>query len=116
MSKNNVDVAVAYYTAMGEKDVSSMEKYLHPDVRFSAPLDKMTGKEAVLEAVKQFAPFYKTLKIRAQFGSEDQAVIVYDFDFPAPIGNFPSAALLTFQDGLIAQIELFYDARAFEKK
>ena len=35
---------------------------------------------------------------------------------PAPIGMIQTAALMTFKDGLIARIELFYDARPFEKK
>ncbi len=116
MSNLNATIAEAYYTAMGEKNIAQLEKYLHPDVIFIAPFSKQTGKEAVLESTKQFASFFKTLKIRAKFGSEDQAMIVYDVDFPAPIGNLSSSVLMTFHEGLIAKIELFYDARPFEKK
>jgi hypothetical protein len=43
-------------------------------------------------------------------------MIVYDLDCQAPIGNFRVAALMDIRNGLIEKIELFYDARPFEKK
>lgn len=113
MTKNSVAIAEAYYTAMGKKDIEGLSKYLHPDIQFTAPLDKITGKEVVLEATKKFASMFKTLTIRAKFGSEDQAMIVYDLDFPGMFATFSSAALMTFQGDLITKIELFYDARPF---
>ena len=115
MNKNHVAIAEAYYTAMGEKNVADMGQYLHPDVQFIGPLAEMRGKEAVLEAVKRLIAFFKTLTIRAKFGSGDQAMLAYDLDFPSPIGNCPAAALLTFQEGLISKIELFFDGRPFDK-
>ncbi|KJV58176.1 hypothetical protein RFEPED_0551 [Rickettsia felis str. Pedreira] len=39
-----------------------------------------------------------------------------DFDCPEPIGIFRGASLLSFNENLISRIELFYDARPFEKK
>ena len=115
MNKNNVAIAEAYYTAMGEKNVVDMEQYLHPDVQFIGPLAEMRGKEAVLEAVKRLIAFFKILTIRATFGSGDQTMLAYDLDFSSPIGNCPAAALLTFQEGLILKIELFFDGRPFDK-
>lgn len=116
MSKDNVAAAVAYYTAMGEKNFLVMEQYLHPDVRFRSPLAEVNGREAVLEAAKKFVSLVKTLTIRAKFGAGDQAIVILDTDCAAPIGKFPTASLLTFQEGLIAKIELILDARPFEKK
>ena len=42
-------------------------------------------------------------------------MLAYDVDFPAPIGNIPSAVLLNLEEGLISKIELFFDARPFDK-
>ena len=114
--KNNVDIAEAYYTSMGKKDIASIGKYLHPNVECTGPLGKMIGKEAFLEGIKNFASFFKTLTIRAKFGFGDQAMVVYDLDFPEPIGKLSSAALMTLHEGLITKMELFFDARPFEKK
>ena len=116
MNKNNVAIARAYYTAMGEKNIAEMEKYLHPHVRTIGPLGEMIGKEVVLEAVKRLVIPLKALVIHASFGLDDQAMLALDLNFPEPIGNLHSAVLITFKDGLIAKTELFFDARAFEKK
>lgn len=42
----------------------------------------MIGKEAVLNAAKCFMGIFNTLTIRAKFGSEDQAMILYDVKIP----------------------------------
>lgn len=76
----------------------------------------MEGKEAVLESVKRMIVALKTVKIHSKFGSDDQAMLAIDLEFPEPIGNLPSAVLITFKNGLIVKNELFFDARPFDKK
>jgi len=110
MSKNHLSIAEAYYTSVGKKNIADIEKYLHPEIHFISPLDEITGQKAVLEATKNFAAIIKSLKIRAKFSSEDQTMMVYDAAFPEPIGNLRGASLMTFKDGLIVKIELFYDS------
>lgn len=116
MSEKNVASAVAYYQAMNNKDLSVIEKYLHPEVRLISPMADITGKDAVLSSVKNFLEVFNKLTVRAQCGNKDQVMLAYDLDCPAPIGLFRGAVLLTFQNGLIIRYELFYDARPFEKK
>src|SRR4051812_21924724 len=111
---DNVAIAETYYTAWGEKDVSRMEMFLHPNVQLITPLEEsvVVGKEAILEKLKKGATFFKTLKIRAKFGSGNQTMLVIDLEYPAPLGNLRSASLMTFQEGLITKIELFFDTKA----
>lgn len=116
MSEKNVASAVAYYQAMNNKDLSIIEKYLHPEVRLIGPMADITGKDAVLNSIKHFLPNFDKLTIRAQAGNGDQVMLAYYLDCPAPIGLFRGAVLLNFQEGLIIRYELFYDARPFEKK
>ncbi|MBS0271792.1 MAG: nuclear transport factor 2 family protein [Proteobacteria bacterium] len=116
MSQTRAAIAQAFYTAMSEKNVKAMEKYLHPDIQFIAPLAKVKGKENYFQALKNFTSFFETLTIRATFGEGDKAMVVYDVDCPAPVGKCPTAALMTFHNELITKIELFYDGRPFEKK
>ena len=115
MSEKNVASAVTYYQAMNNKDLSVMEKYLHPQVQLIGPLANITGKDAVLNSVKDLLAIFNKLTIRAQFGTGDQVMLAYDIDFPAPIGLSRAAVLLAFQEGLIIRYELFFDARPFEK-
>jgi ketosteroid isomerase-like protein len=111
---DNVAIAETYYKAWGEKDVARMEKFLHPSVQLITPLEEtvVLGKEAILEKLKKGAPHFKTLTIRAKFGSGNQTMLVIDLDFPAPIGNLRTTSLMTFQEGLITRIELFFDTKA----
>ncbi len=58
----------------------------------------------------------ESLTIRTKFGAEDQAMIVYDVDIPGIAKGFPGALLLSFCDGLIVRIDLFYDGSCFLEK
>ncbi len=116
MSEKNIASAVAYYQAMNNKDLSVMEKYLHPEVHLVSPLADVTGRDAVLNSIKNVVAALSRLTIRAQFGTGDRVMLAYDVDFPAPIGRARAAVLLTFQEGLIIRYELFFDARPFEEK
>lgn len=42
--------------------------------------------------------------------------MIYDVDIPGVAEKFPGASLLTFQEGLIIKIELFYDGSPFSQK
>ncbi|MBX7067429.1 MAG: nuclear transport factor 2 family protein [Parachlamydiales bacterium] len=112
----NVMRAEGYYKLVGKKDVEGIKKYLHPDVEFYGPLATLKGKEAVIQATSGFMNAFESLVIRTKFGSGEQAMIVYDTDIPGIAKSFPGASLLTFRDGLIVKIELFYDASRFAEK
>ncbi|MGD0665836.1 MAG: nuclear transport factor 2 family protein [Rhabdochlamydiaceae bacterium] len=102
-------LGVAYYTALGEKNLEEVKKYLHPDIQFTDPQERVIGREAVLNAAKGFSGVFKALTIRAKFGSENQAMIVYEVEIPGLAKNLHAASLLSFREGLISNIELFYD-------
>ncbi len=116
MSKDNIDFAVAYYTAMGNKDLSGMEGHLHSQVHFLSPMVEMTGKQAVLEAAQKLFNNLNSLEIRAKCAAVDQVILVMDMDCSAPIGILRAASFLSFKDGLIVRIELFFDPRQFVSK
>lgn len=110
-----VTLANAYYEAVSNKDTQSVANLLHSDVRLIGPLGNAEGKESVLQAVTRFATLLKSLHVNVSFGSEDQAMVNYDVDFGQPFGTCRSVALISIRDNLIARIELFFDARPFEK-
>lgn len=116
MTQKNIAIAQAYYEAMDNKDIASLEGYLHPDIILISPMDSLVGKEAVLKAAKQFMPYFKSFKIRAKCGADDYVMLACDVEYPAPVGILKTAVLMTFKDGLIYRNEIFFDARALEKK
>jgi hypothetical protein len=113
---DTITTATSYYQAFNKKDIVEIEKYLHQNVLFITPLGTVQGKENLVETIKQFFNFFNALTIRTVLGSENQAMVAYDVEFPEPIGMVRSAALMDFKEGLIARIELFYDARSFPKR
>ncbi len=115
MTEKNLASAVAYYTAMADKDLPGMARHLHPDVRLVTPMEELTGKEAVLGAAQRLMNFIQSIQVHEKFGSEDQAMLSYDMDFAEPIGVCRAAALMTFKDGLIVRNELFFDASPFKR-
>jgi hypothetical protein len=116
MTISNMVRAEEYYKLIGEKKVEEIKKYLDHDVEFYSPLATLKGKEAIAEATGNFMNAIISLKIRAKFGSEDQAMIIYDVAIPGMANNFPGASLLTFRNNLIVRIELFHDASHFKKE
>ena len=109
-------LAVDYYKALGEKNIEKVKEYLHPDIQFTDPQETVIGKEVVLNAARRFTGIFKTLTIRAQFGSDNQAMIVYEVEIPGLSKKLQAASLLNFQDGLISKIELFYDTKDLSGK
>jgi len=116
MQKNHADLAFEYYTQVSGKKADEIKKYLHPEVEFSSPLMTLKGRDAVVEATRNFMKAFATLKIRTKLQSDDQAMIVYDSAISGISKSFPGASLLSFRDGLIVKIELFFDASGFHKK
>lgn len=116
MSMNNMKLGADYYKLVSAKNLEEIKKFLNQEVEFHSPLVTVKGKEAVLEVTGKFMNVFNSLTIRTKFGKEDQAMIVYDVDIPGVAKNFPGASLLTFQDGLIVKIELFYDSRPVLEK
>ena len=115
MATNPIARAEEYYKLFGEKNAEGLQNYLHPDVEIQGPRESLKGKETVIEAAKGFMNVFKSLTIRAKFGSGDQAVIFYDIAFPGTAKGLSAAALLSFRDGLIVKNELFYDCSPFDE-
>lgn len=114
MSTKNIAIAKAYYKALNDKNIAAAEQYLHPEIHFISPLTNITGKELVLNAVKGYMTVLKSLTVRTACGSDDQVMLVYDYDVVfAPTDTLHAAVLMNFKDNLIIRIELFFDARPF---
>lgn len=109
-------LAAAYYKQIGEKNAEGFKKYLHPDVEFYSPLGNVQGKEGVGDVTTHFMNAIDSLKIRATFGADETAMVVYNVDIPGIAKEFPGASMLHFLDGLIVRIELFYDSRPVVEK
>lgn len=114
--KDAIAIAVAYYTALGKKNLEEVKGYLHPNICFIDPQEQVIGKEAVFDAAAGFSSIFNSLTIREKFGSENQAVIIYEVEIPNFAKPLRAASLLSFEEGLISKIDLIYDTRCFMER
>jgi hypothetical protein len=49
MKTDTKAIGVAYYTALGEKNIEKVKGYLHPDIQFTDPQETVIGREAVFK-------------------------------------------------------------------
>ncbi|MEI8364801.1 MAG: nuclear transport factor 2 family protein [Parachlamydiaceae bacterium] len=81
MSEKNVTSAVAYYQAMNNKDLSVIEKYLHPKVRFIGPMAEITGKDAKSRPLTNFSQSQRVIvksRLPSMNNSKDRILRKYD--------------------------------------
>jgi ketosteroid isomerase-like protein len=105
----------SYLESWDRKDLTGIGKYLQPQVHFKSPTSETTGKEVFLEAAKRIFPLLHGVTVRFVFVCGEQAAAIYDFNCLEPVGVSRTAELITFQDGLIARVELFFDASPFAR-
>lgn len=107
-------IAENYIDAWIRKDIDSIAELVHPQIHLKSPMSEASGKPAFLEAAKKALEPLENVNVRAKFGSDSQAILVYDFQMKGA-GLLRNANLLTFEDGLIRSVELFFDATPFKK-
>jgi hypothetical protein len=112
---HTVEIAEEYLAVWKRKDAGGIAKLLHSGVHLKSPIADLKGCEAFLATCGKIFPHLEDVVVRARFASEKQAMLVYDFVLKEPIGVTRTANLMTFQGELIRSIELFFDARPFEK-
>ncbi|MDQ2680705.1 MAG: nuclear transport factor 2 family protein [Candidatus Eremiobacteraeota bacterium] len=115
MSTDTMSIGEEYLAAWKAKDIEGIARHIHPDIHFTSPMAQTDGREAFLASSGRMFPILKDLVVRSKFASQDQAIFTYDFICADPIGTCSTAELMTFQDGKIKSVELFFDARPFEK-
>ncbi|MBY0353257.1 nuclear transport factor 2 family protein [Candidatus Babeliales bacterium] len=109
----NKEIARAYYTAMGEKNITAMAQYLDKNVQLVGPLGTRSGKDAVLQAIEKHLAFFYMLTIHVVVAEHEHVMMTIDMKFPAPVDTLQTAVHLTLHNELITHIELFFDASKF---
>jgi len=115
MAEKNVETGLAYYKAFSDKDPDGIAQHLDAAVELRSPMAENDGRDAVVEAAKRLMGLIVSLEVRATFSEGERVVIIYDLQCSAPVGLVRTAAFMTFREGLISRIELFFDGRPFER-
>lgn len=103
-----------YLRGWKQKDPAAIAGVLSDTVTFRGPMAQTEGREAFMAAVMGMFPMVKDIEPRGLFFDGDQAVAIYDFVCPEPIGLCRTAERLTIEGDKLVASEVFFDARPFE--
>jgi hypothetical protein len=114
VNQDITSIAEDYLAAVSDHDIEALGKNLHPQLHFKASMCEIDGRQNFLDHTEKFFSSIKGLEIRAGFSSMNRAFYLYDLFFHHSLGMSRTANLMTFEDGMIKEIELIYDPRPFE--
>lgn len=114
--KQNLTIAEQYYRALANKDLETASAFLSPDVELISPLATIQSKSLVIQALQGFLHAIEKLEIRFVIENGSQTILFLNPYFHEPIKELRTAALITIENSLIKQIELFYDSSPLQEK
>lgn len=107
--ERSAELAVGWIEAWMRMDIEWLKKRLAPDFVHTSPFGRLEGRDAYLETVEPLArKSVQDLRIRDVIASGKQAAVW--FENRTPKGVIPSCDWLRVEDGLIKEIQSFYDS------
>lgn len=104
----SVEIAEAFLEAFGRNDLTNAARYVADDITFESPRVSLTGADAYLAAVGEFAQAVTGVDIIAAFGDGDRAMVLYDMK-TAPFGTIRAADYFVIRAGKIVKDILVFD-------
>jgi uncharacterized protein YndB with AHSA1/START domain len=109
-----LDVARAYHAAWTGKDFAAARRHLAEDLQTDVPLNTYAGPDDFAAAVARFGALADRVDLLAEFGSADQALLLYDMH-TQPFGTLRVAEHFTVDDCLIRSIRHVHDTAALRR-
>lgn len=106
-----LEVARAYYQAWTGRDFAAARRLLALDLQTEVPINSYAGREDFADAVARFGSLAERVDLLAEFGSGEQALLLYDMHLPQ-LGQFRVTEHFTVADGLIRRIRQVHDTAA----
>jgi len=103
-----LDVARAYHLAWTAHDFDAARRFLAADLATDVPINTYAGRDDFAAAVASFGALAEHVDLLAEFGSGDQALLLYDMH-TQPYGRFRVAEHFTVSGGLIQRIRHVHD-------
>ncbi|HKY34771.1 MAG TPA: nuclear transport factor 2 family protein [Polyangiaceae bacterium] len=97
-----------YLSAVGNKDLATVEKLITPDIAFVGPAMQLAGARDVLAALRRIGAIHVRNDVKRVFVDGDEACAIYDF-VTDTVGVVPTIEWLGFEAGRIRSVRLYYD-------
>jgi hypothetical protein len=118
MTKQNnnspLGIALDYFRAWSNKDFDKAAACLSEDISFEMPINSYPDKLSFMEAVKFTGRAASGINLLAEFGNENEALLLYDMLLD-PIGNLRIAEYFTVSNGKITMIRHIHDTAELRK-
>ena len=109
MKEGSAELAVGWIEAWMRMDIEWLKRHLASDFVHTSPFGRLEGRDAYLETVEPMArKSVQELRIREVVASGKQAAVW--FENRTSKGVIPSCDWLRVEDGLIHEIQSFYDS------
>lgn len=106
-----LSVARAYHQAWTSQDFDAAGRYLADDLETDVPLNTYGSKADWVQAVRGTRQITSTVRVLAEFGTDDEALLLYDMVLE-PIGDLRIAEHFVIADGRIVKIRHVHDTAA----
>ena len=109
MNESSAELARGWIEAWTRMDVQWLRERLAPDFVHTSPFGRLEGRESYLETVEPMArKSVQELDIKQIIATGDQAAVW--FENRTASGVVPSCDWIRTRDGLITEIQSFYDS------
>jgi ketosteroid isomerase-like protein len=108
MTRSSEAIALAYLDAVSTKQLDRLDTLIAPQVRFVGPAMTMTGRDALVAALRRISAVHVRNDLKRMFSDGDEVCVIYDL-VTDTIGAVPTIEWLEIEDGRIASIHLYYD-------
>jgi len=107
--ERSAELAAGWIEAWARMDIEWLKERLAPDFVHTSPFGRLEGRDNYLERVAPMAQkSVQDLSIKDVIASGNQAAIW--FENRTPRGTIPSCDWVRVEDGLIKEIQSFYDS------
>ncbi|GIG65283.1 nuclear transport factor 2 family protein [Phytomonospora endophytica] len=105
--------ALAYHHAWTGGDFEDAMAFIADDIVCLGPAGRVEGAAAFRDFMGPFSKIATKVELRAAFGDDTNAVVVYDTD-TVPVKDAPGAEWVTVEDGRITRMRIIFDRLPFE--
>jgi ketosteroid isomerase-like protein len=107
------ELAKGYYRAYERYDRAFMEEHLAPDFTFTSPFDDHIDRAAYFQRCWPKQPLHQEFNFVTVAQDGDKVMVAYDCTMRMPNTTHPgarfrNAELMTFRDGKLASVEVFF--------
>ncbi len=106
-------VAMAYYRAWTNKDMTGAMSYVADDVVCEAPAGRIEGAEPYRAFLAPFAQMLTGSDLIAAFGDDETALLMYD-PHTTLVESAPTGEWFSVRDGKIVHSRLVFDRTPFD--